>query len=223
MGKRQPNNNNNNKAIPSQQTNNLPIFFKNNWICDPQSAPLWTPQSLWTCPCRQAAAVPLNHNQRILRRYSILVTSLFKEKWIPGKREGHDSLFCISLIPLSPLGQGENKAWAGPVAAKAPSGVLSRSAFPKPQHCREETQLADANVPKSRQTADFSSPGSLLISYPRATLCHASPGRPRAAQGSHVGCPPATAWRSTSYFRHYILTGYSTAKLHPILYINVGI
>lgn len=66
-------------------------------------------QNLWTCSCSQAA--PLNHHQSTLRIYSILVTSLFKEKCIPGKREGHDALFCIRLIPLSPTGQGENKAW----------------------------------------------------------------------------------------------------------------
>lgn len=134
------------------------------------------------CSCRQAAA-PLQHNQRTLRRYSILVTSLFKEKCIPGKREGHDSLFCIRLInSFWPLGQGENKAWAGLVAAKAPSGILPRSAFPRHQHCKGETQLGNDNVPKSSQTTDFSSRGSLGMSSSRAALCHASPAVPSSLE-----------------------------------------
>lgn len=105
-------------------------------------------QSLWTCSRGRAAAAPLNHNRRTLRRYSILVTSLFKEKCIPGKRGGHDSLFCIRLIPLSPLGQGENKARAAPLPAKAPSGVLSRSAFPERQPCRGETRAWRRQCPQ---------------------------------------------------------------------------
>lgn len=124
-------------------------------------------------------------DQRTLTRHSILVTSLFKEKCIPGKRKGHNSLFYIKLIPLSPLGQGENKAWAGPVVAKAPSGILSRKVFAKHQcqHCKGGTRRCPQTQPShilllSRLTGQQA---------PQAALCQASSAVPTLGR-RHEGC-----------------------------------
>lgn len=173
----------NNKAShPLPRSKQLTDLTQKQQILWSSESLLSSQQNLWTCSCSQAAAAPLNHHQSTLRRYSILLTSLFTEKRIARKREGYDSLLCIRLIPFSPTGQGENKAWAGPVAAKAPSGHPVFQCFPPGSSTEKRRLSLETAVSPNSAKLQTSHPSSLPGSAPPG-LCSATrpPPHPRHA------------------------------------------
>lgn len=113
-------------------------------------------------------------------------------------------------------GREQSLGWTGgcqsPIRRPVPQGLCQA---PVPALQRGELD----GVPKPSQATFFSSPGSLGSRHPRLRCARHPRPSPRWA-----GDTQAAAWRNTSYFRHCVLTGYSTTKLYPILlYIIVGI